>query len=251
MGAVQADGEAQGDGLQPPEARVVLPADGVFIGPGVQDLLHLPQVLGGWDHIVEASAGAHHPGELLRAQGGEHVGEQVRPRVRHRQMVHRGHGELPLLHPLGRPTQGKLGDVHPGQLGGAARLGQGLGQPLGVVALPAAAVQQGGGGQVRRVPQGQGAQRLPEGRIVPLLQKGGPGGHHGLVVPRVLGVLPVGGEQVDIAGGGAVKAVPAWAGVGALPPSQRGGAQRTAEKTHGAFTSNGRMGLPGRTGPGQ
>ena len=84
-------------------------------------------------------------------------------------MVHRGHGELPLLHPLGRPAQGKFGDVHPGHLGSAARLGQGLEQPLGVVALPAAAVQQGGGGQVRRVPEGQGAQRLPQGGIVPLL----------------------------------------------------------------------------------
>ena len=237
LAPVQVDGVPQGDGLQPAEAGVVLPLHPVLIGAVIQHLLHLPQVAGGRDHIEEVPAGAEDPGKFLGAQGGEHIGQQVYGARGQGEPVYRGHGELPLLQPPGRPAQGKFGDVHPGRGGGAALPGQGLKEGGGVIALAAAAVQQGGGGAVPGGAEGQLAQGIPERGVIAPVQEVGAGGYHGLVISGVLGVLPVGGEQMDIAGGGQVKAVAAGTGIGMVPRRQGSGAQGTAEQTHHRFTS--------------
>ena len=117
----------------------------------------------------------------------------------------------------------------PAAEGAAALPGQGLKEGGGVIALAAAAVQQGGGGAVPGGAEGQLAQGIPERGVIAPVQKGGAGGHHGLVVTGILGVLPVGGEQMDIASGGQIKAVAAGTGIGVVPPRQGRGAQGTAE----------------------
>ena len=148
-------------------------------------------------------------------------------------MVYRGHGELPVGDPLGRPAQGVLGQVHPRQPGGLPRLGQGLEEAGAVVPLPAAGVQEDGA--VRGVGQGQLGQSLPQGGIVVPGEEAVPGGGHALVVPRVLGVFLVGGEQVNVPRRPPVKAVALGAVVAAVLPVQGLGAQRAAKETfHGS-----------------
>lgn len=62
-----------------------------------------------------------------------------------------------------------------------------------------------------------------------------PGGGHALVVPRVLGVFLVGGEQVNVPRRPPVKAVALGAVVAAVLPVQGLGAQRAAKETfHGS-----------------
>lgn len=140
------DGIPQGHRLQPLKAGVVLPFDGVFVGLVIEDRLHLPQVEGGGNHVVEVSSRTQHPGKLLGTQGGEDVKEQVHALVGHRQVVHRGHGKFALFDPFGGPAQGKFGDVYSGDGTGAALLSKTSGQGGGVVPFAAAAVQQGGVG---------------------------------------------------------------------------------------------------------
>ena len=103
----------------------------------------------------------------------------------------------------------------------------------GVVALAAARVQYR---DLRTgVFQRQGAQSVPQGGIVALGEELIAGSYHALVVSGGLGVFFVGGEQVDIALLGHIKAVAVGAGIGALFPMQGGGAEGTgkqAQKGH-------------------
>ena len=115
----------------------------VGVGAVVEDLLHLPEVLRPRDHVKEVPAGLQDPAVLRQGQGGEAVEESVHRGVRQRQMVGGGHGELNVLLPLGSGAENELGDVdarHPGLL---PRRPEGLIDSGGVVALPAAGVQQG------------------------------------------------------------------------------------------------------------
>ena len=230
---VQCGGIADFPDLPPDKAGIVLPLHRILIGLLVQDLLHLPQVPGGGDGVAEQPARAEDPGELVDSQGGEDVRQYIGTAAGQRQAVDRRHGELSLRDPLRRPAQSGLGQVHPGDSGA----GQGLGQSGGVIALAAPAVQNDGGGEGGRILRHCLTQGLPQGLIVPLFQKGGPGGYHGLVVPRVLGVLLIGGEEVDITGGGPVEAVARRAGPAICLPLQRGRAQGTAEQAFQSITS--------------
>ena len=144
-------------------------------------------------------------------------------------MIDGGHGEFPLGQALGRPAQGEFRDIYSGNFGRTPGGGQGLVQPGGVVPLAAAAVQQGGGGEGLALLRRPGTQGIPQRGVVAPVQKGGAGGHHGLVVPGIFGVLPVGGEQMGIAGRSHVEAVAAGAEIALLLPGQGGGAQGASE----------------------
>ena len=69
-------------------------------------------------------------------------------------------------------------------------------------------------------------QRLQQGGIMALIQERGAGSHHLLVIAGVFGMLPVGGQQMDIARRGPVKAVAGGTYVAALLNLQGGGTQR-------------------------
>ena len=199
----------------------------VGVGPVIQHLLQLPQVLFRRHHIHESAPRRQHPAELLDGQGGKAVHQQVHRPVRHRQMIRRRHGELHVLLPLAGPAEDGLGDVRSRHGHGPPRPDQGPVHPAGVVPLAAAGVQ-----HRRRGPgigQGDAAQGVPQGGVVILAQKGRPSGGHALVVAGHFRVHPVGGQQVDIALPGQVEAVPRRAGTGGRPPLQGPAADGTAE----------------------
>ena len=112
--------------------------------------------------------------------------------------------------------------------------------PRCVVALPTAAVQQDGALQVGGSLQDQFLQGLAQRGVVAALQKSGPGGHHLPVVPRRLGVHPVGGQEVDVIRRRPIKAVAGGTDAAPLLLRQRAAAQGAAEQT-GPVHSRARM----------
>ena len=184
------------------------------------------------DYIQECAAGTHHPAKLLQGQGRKAVQQHIRRTVRQRQMEGGGHSKFQALFPPGGVAEDGLGDVGARHAGPPARRRQGLIDPGGVVALPAAGVQNG------RLGAGTGqnliTKGIQQGGIIPFGEEFPPGGGHTLVVAGGSGVLLIGGQQVGVALPGDVEAVPVGAAVDVFFPGQRLTADGAAEQAHDA-----------------
>ena len=176
-----------------------------------------PQVTRRRAHHQQVAVRAQHALHFANVQLREHVGDDVDRGIGQRQV--RATGNQP-----GEPGVASGGHPH----GGAGNVnaddfGHRVGKSAGVVALAAADVEQGVGGQGRQ----PGQQGVAQGAVMIGLQERAPGHDHQRVVTRIAAFLVLHRQQIDVSLTGHVEAVPLRAAPDPGLTRQRPSAQRT------------------------